>query len=115
MSEENREWKYDQEHHELSGEMPHELIMDLKDLDFNDLSPEIQLEIRVFDVLYMHVMEDEIVTHQEKQELLTKSYEIAKFIELEHGKASQDNTTGIVVGVLVAIGATIGLSQLFKS
>ncbi|ASS50160.1 MAG: hypothetical protein A3D31_11370 [Candidatus Fluviicola riflensis] len=96
--------------------MPHELVMDLKGLEYEDLSESIQKSIDEFATIFDRVLEDGYVDDQEEQELLTKSYAIAKAIESEHGSVSQgDTTTGVVVGVLVGIGATIGLSQLFKS
>lgn len=107
---------YKEEIHDKKGDMPHELVMDLKSLKYDDLSDNIQQSIDEFDTIYDRVLADGYVSEKEEQELLTKSYEIAKAIESEHGSASQgDTTTGVVVGILVGIGATIGLSQLFKS
>lgn len=106
---------YESEEWKKNHDMPHEVIMDRMGLDFTELNAEIQREIRLFDPVYKAALKDGYIDEQEEQQLITHSYKISKMIEQEHGKDSNGSmTVGVFSGILLAIGAAIGIKQLTK-
>lgn len=106
---------YESEEWKKNHDMPHEVIMDRLGLDFTELGAETQREVRLFDQLYETALKDGFVDELEEQQLITKSYGIAKLIEKEHGTGSNGSATvGFFAGALLVIGAAIGINQLTK-
>jgi hypothetical protein len=97
--------------------MPHEKLMDKKGLDFNDLSEAIQEDIRNFDFQHDKALKDGDLTDEEHKALITQSYEIVKKILKDHGDDSSNKGSGggIVAGLLIGIGATLGIGKLLQS
>lgn len=103
--------------HDSSNDFPHEFLLDNLGVSITQLSASTQREIQNFDRMYMDAIIDGTITKQEKQELVTASYEIAKNIQKEVGDQSDKNAkvTGIFTGILLAIGAVIGIREITKS
>jgi hypothetical protein len=96
--------------------MPHEKLMDQKNLDFNDLSETIQEDVRNFDRQHDIAVKDGDITKEEHTALLAQSHEIAKKMRIEEGGNStkKSSGSGIFFGLLIGIGATLGISKLLK-
>lgn len=108
----------EQEEHvwDMGPEMPHETLMDKKGLEFDELSPTIQEDIRQFDKEHSKALEDGIVSEDEHRILLEKSYEIAKKILVDHADAPGENSSnGLLIGLVLGIGAAFGIGKLMSS
>ena len=97
--------------------MPHEKLMDKNGLNFNDLSEAIQEDVRNFDLQHAKALTDGDISEEEHKALLVQSYEIVKKILTEQvGNDSNKKRGGggILFGLLLGIGATLGIGKLLK-
>lgn len=108
----------EKEEQEPMNEMPHELVMDLHNIDFHDLSASIQADVRQLDRIYDAAMSDGVIDQEEENELIAKSYKIAVRIKNEHLNITDERSGsgGAIGGVLAGIGiaalAVFGFSQI---
>ncbi len=103
--------------HDRNQDFPHEELMDELGLSVNDLKASLQRDILTFDKKYMDAIIDGTITKQERQELITESYDIAKEIKENYGGKSDNNGAvgGILAGIFLTLGAVLGIKQIAKS
>lgn len=94
--------------------LPHDEIMDILGLSFDDLNPEIQRDIRAFDALYTEASVDVDISDEEEKEIITASYKIAQRIKKEYGTDNSDVAVGIFSILALSVAAFFGVKQLTK-
>jgi len=102
--------------YQLGHDLPHEHVLDNLNLSLDDLNARLRTEIRRVDDIYARFMVDGILDDSELKELITESYKVAVQIQAEYDKTQNANTSnvGIIGGILLVIGAAIGIKQLTK-
>lgn len=107
----------------FADDMPHEKYMDENAIEFSDLSSSIQDEIREFDNVLFRALEDGELSDEEYSELYHRSQGIIAQIKNEgndkdndiNDNSGKDHSGSILFGILLGIGAVIGIEKLIKS
>lgn len=98
-------------------DMPHDHIMDMKGIDYSDLSESIQKDIRDYDDIFEDALQDGYIDENEEKNLITASFKIAERIKKEHlNETTTKGGGGVFLGVLTGFGlatlAVFGLNQM---
>ena len=89
------------------GEFEHISLMADHEIEVNDLSEEIQNEIKEFNLFFSETLRDGFVSENEQQDLLDHSERIAKHIRNEY---EQKESSGSALGFLAVVGGLVGLA-----
>jgi hypothetical protein len=100
-----------------SHDMPHEHIMEQKDLVFDDLDESIQAMIRHYNNVFRKALNDGYIDEEEEKELITLSYKIAKKIKEQLGEPPKGSSglMGVFAGIGIALGTVFGINQIRKT
>ena len=99
----------------MGDDMPHKEFMEDNGLVPADFSESLRIKLTAFDVEFAKALEDGIFDEKEYNSLYAFSAELEKLISHEWDLKKGSSGTGAVVGVILAIGAIIGLGKIFRS
>ena len=99
----------------FNHDLPHENTMDRIGFELEDFDTGLRAKIRRIDDLFLKAMEDGYVDDKEEEELITLSYKVSEEIEKRNNEGANggENLT-IIGGLLLLLGAAIGIKQLSK-
>lgn len=97
----------------FNHDLPHENTLDRLGLELKDLDAGTRAKIRQIDDVFAKAMADGYVDEEEEKTLIALSYKVAEEIERDHGNNSSNNgTMAVFGGIMLLIGAAIGIKQL---